>query len=172
MPTVFVLGAGAPMGATPGGTRFPSVSQLLERVREAVCGRDNSLLPALTLYLNRFAPAKSMGVPTGKLQTDWDRINVEDLYAAIEFESRISAHLMLPSGDKGSGTRFYQEYFPEPYQQAVTQLLRGPYRGWMETCYSAPYGSEAFPMLFDPPQSNAAWVSPAQHRITHRSSRC
>ncbi len=149
MPTAFVLGAGASIGARPEGTKFPNTLQLLERVREVVCERDDRALPALTLYLSRFAPQKGKGLRSGKLQPDWDRINVEDLYAAIEFESRITAHLMLPSGEKGSGTQFYQEYFQEAYQQAVTQLLRGPYRDWMQACYSASYGSEAFPYLHE-----------------------
>jgi hypothetical protein len=82
MPTVFILGAGASIGAKPDGrTRFPSVVELLERIREIVCERENSYLPALSLYLARFAPIASRG-SLGKLHPDWDRINVEELYAA------------------------------------------------------------------------------------------
>ncbi len=150
MPTVYVLGAGASIGANTGGkTKFPGTFQLLERVRQVVCERENSLLPALTLYLGRFAPIPGVNSLAGKLHPAWDRINVEELYASIEFESRITEHLMLASGDPGAGVQFFQEYFSEPYQQAVTHLLRGPYQEWMQACYSASYRSEAFPYLHE-----------------------
>jgi hypothetical protein len=148
MPTVYVLGAGASIGASAmGRTKFPSTFQLLERVRQICCERENSLLPALTQYLSRFAPVQGFDSKAAKLHTNWDRINVEELYTAIEFESRITDHLMLESGDQGSETKFYQEYFSEPYQKAVEFLLRGPYQEWMTACYSASYGSEAWPYL-------------------------
>jgi len=160
--TVFVLGAGASIGAKRGGrTGFPSTLELLQRVREIVCDRSNRPLPALTLYLSRYVPARDADSRSGKLHPAWDRINVEELYAAIEFESRITDHLMLGGGEKGSGAQFFEEYFPSPYRDAVTGLMRGEYQGWMRTCYSAPislgppsggrgaYGSEAFPHLHE-----------------------
>jgi len=130
-------------------TRFPSTFQLLQRVREIVCDKERSTLPALTLYLSRFAPVRGFDYKAVQLQADWDQINAEELYAAIEFESRITAHLMLESGDPGSGTKFYQELFAEPYQKAVEALLRGPYKQWMTDCYFASYGSEAWPYLHE-----------------------
>ena len=43
MSTVFVIGAGASIGAKPGGvTSFPSTFGLLKRVREIVCGRESA----------------------------------------------------------------------------------------------------------------------------------
>ncbi|MDO8479649.1 MAG: SIR2 family protein [Candidatus Rokubacteria bacterium] len=150
MSTVFVLGAGASIGAKPGGrTKFPGTNELVERIREIVCEREDSYLPALALYLARFAPVRDITLKAGRLHADWDRTNVEELYAAIEFESRITDHLMLASGDRGSGTQFFQEYFSGPYRDAVTQLLRGPYQDWMRACYSASYGSEPFPHLHE-----------------------
>jgi SIR2-like domain len=150
MPTVFVLGAGASIGAKPiGRTRFPSTFELIERIREIICKRENSYLPALALYLGRFAPIRGENLNPGKLHCDWDRVNVEELYAAIEFESRITDHLMLESGDHGSSTQFFQEYFTEPYREVVTQLMRGPYEEWTRACYSSSYGSEAFPHMHE-----------------------
>ena len=150
MSSVFVLGAGASIGARAGGrTKFPGTNELIERIREIVCERDGSYLPALALYLARFAPVRDITLNDGRLHAAWDRTNVEELYAAIEFESRITDHLMLASGDLGSGVQFFQEYFSEPYRDAVTQLLRGPYQDWMRACYSASYGSEAFPHLHE-----------------------
>jgi hypothetical protein len=96
--TVFVLGAGASIGAKPGGkTKFPGTNDLVKRIREIICERENSCLPALSLYLARFAPVRDTTLNGGRLHADWDRVNVEELYAAIEFESRITDHLMVAS---------------------------------------------------------------------------
>ena len=86
---------------------------------------------------------------SGELVQGWDGLNVEELYAAIEFESRITDHLLLPSGDKGSGSQFFEEYFPETYRNTITNLMRGTYQSWMRDCYSASYGSDAFPYLHE-----------------------
>ncbi len=111
--------------------------------------REDSYLPALAVYLERFAPIGKTTLSAGKLHADWDRINVEELYAAMEFESRITDHLMLASGEQGSGTQFFHEYFPPNYQDSVANLLFGPYKEWMRERYSASYGSKAFPHLHE-----------------------
>jgi hypothetical protein len=104
MATVFVLGAGASIGAQPGArTQFPSTFELVQRMREVVCEREGSRLPALTVYLWRFAPLPGVDPRADRLDPGWDSLNVEELYAAIEFESRITDHLLLHSGDRGSG---------------------------------------------------------------------
>ena len=148
MPTVYVLGAGASIGAKPGGrTGFPSTYELLQRVREILCERDNYICPALAIYLDRFSPTGDK--PSNKLHAKWDHINVEELYASIEFESRITEDLMLGSGRPESSTLFYEEFFSPAYQEVVAKLLDGPYRKWMDLCYSASYGSRHFPYLHE-----------------------
>lgn len=148
MSTVFVLGAGASIGAKPGGrTAFPSALQLLQRVREIYCEQGGNVCHALTTYLGRFAPLSGLDTSAGRLHPGWDHINVEELYAAIEFESLISDHL-LTSFD-GPASRVYHVYFSTQYRDAVMHLMQGMYQDWMRTAYSASYGSEAFPYLHD-----------------------
>ncbi len=149
MSTVFVLGAGASIGASPKGkTRFPATNRIVKCIRETCFEKDSFQLPALALYLTRFSPI-GVNKSEGRLHAGWDAINVEELYAAIEFESRITDHLLLRSAIPGSETQFFQEYFSRPYRAAVTDLMRGHYRDWMRACYSASYGSVAFPNLHE-----------------------
>ncbi len=145
MPTVFVLGAGASIGAAPAGrTRFPATNEILKCVRTIFCESGKGPCPALSLFLGRFAPVKG-SLHTGTLHPGFDDINVEELYAAIEFETRITDHLMLSSGDAGSGSQFFQEYFSDQYRHQVDELLAHPHYQVLEQFYSAPNGSRAFP---------------------------
>jgi len=122
---------------------------VLQCIRELICEKEHATLPALTLYLCRFAPLSGVAPSARVLDVGWDHINIEELYAAIEFESRITDHLLLPAGDKGSESKFFEEYFPTWYRDAVTQLVHGTYQEWMRACYSASYASEAFPHLHE-----------------------
>ena len=150
MAIVFVLGAGASIGASPHGkTKFPSVTELMKRIREIVCEEEKSSLPALALYLSRYSPLQTKQVIPTTLNSAWDHINVEELYAAIEFEIRLTDHLMLNSGDKGSGIQLFHEFFSPSYRDAVSQLILGPYADWVSTCYSASYGIMAFPHVHE-----------------------
>ena len=149
MSSVFVLGAGATIGASPKGrTRFPATNQIVKCIREIYCEKENFLLPALTLYLDRFSPI-GINQSDGRLHSSWDTVNVEELYATIEFESRITDHLLLKNVISGSENQFFQEYFSKPYCTAVTDLMRDHYREWMRSCYSASYGGKAFPNLHE-----------------------
>lgn len=151
MSSVFVLGAGASIGANPAGkpTAFPSVLGLFKAIREIACEEGKRRFPALSVFLGRFAPVAGFDRRLGVLHPNWDGVNVEELYAAIEFEQRLTDHLGLNGGEHGGDRKFYHEYFSDSYQKEVAAVLADHYQAWMEARYSGSYGSKSFPYLHE-----------------------
>ena len=116
MATVYILGAGASIGS--GGetrTRFPRTEELLRCVRTEVQDVVERPLPALTVFLNRYLPLTGCTPRDGRLHDEWDSVNVEELFSAIEFEARITSHLLHG--------KWWDEYFDQGYQKDVRAVV-------------------------------------------------
>jgi len=140
--TVFILGAGASIGASPNAkTKFPRANEILKVVREVFCEEFGKSLPALYCYLNRYCPTKADVDRNHKLIPLWDSINLEELYGAIEFEKRLTSHHDCHDA--------YREFFSENYQREVTDILKKHYTDWTESSYSAPHNLKTFPYIHE-----------------------
>jgi len=149
MKTVYVIGAGASIGGSSTGvlSGFPAANGILYAIRKMIDKERIQHPQALCTYLSRFSPYDYYATIVSELREEWDSLNIEELYSALEFESRISDDLVQSSGLGLDSGPFYNFYFTESYRNRVQNLLEGDYRNHFEERYNAFGISHAFPHL-------------------------
>ncbi len=149
MKTVYIIGAGASIGGSPAvdKTEFPTVDGIIKAIRQMLERDGKQHPPALCTYLSRFSPYNSDATIEPELRQEWDKLNIEELYSALEFESRISDDLVLHSGPGEDSGPFYNFYFTESYRNHIQHLLENNYSHHFEERYNVLGNSHAFPHL-------------------------
>lgn len=149
MKTVYVIGAGASIGGSSKirTTGFPTADGIICAIRQMLDRTGKQQPKALCAYLSRLFPCDSKASIVSELRKEWDNLNVEELYSALEFEARISDDLILPSGSGDEANPFYNFYYSESYRKYVQNLLKNDYYQHFEERYNLYSVSNAFPHL-------------------------